>query len=108
MKEDGVSRHIISALLTRWAEWCKGEAPTRAIFLLPEPDQRSGREFIDEAEALGGYKFLTRSFGFTSPETFKYEQVSPPGPYSGKVHFVLFQSAAAAVLDPVSPAVGPH
>ena len=98
--------HFISALLRRWADWCQGPTPTRGVFVIPEPDMVGGREFLEEAEALGGFTFFSSGFStfrFGSPDSFRFNQTVSPGPYAGRVHLVLFQNAAAAVTYPFSP-----
>lgn len=103
---EGRRVHVITALLRRWAGWCQGVTPTRGVFVIPEPDFVGGREFIEEAEALGGFTFFSSSFsafGFGSPDAYRHNQAVPPGPYSGRVHLVLFQNAAAAAAYPFSP-----
>jgi len=96
---NGKPTHVIEVLLRRWAAWCQGDVPTRAVFLIPEPDQPNGREFLGLAESLGGFCFLSfskGSFGFLPTNAFASNSPVSPGPYSGKVHFVLFQNKAAA------------
>lgn len=105
--DSGHKVHIIHALLRRWSVWCKGVSPpTRGIFLIPEPNKVGGREFLDEAEKLGGFRFFSSdfdSFEFWPPDAFRHEHPIPPGPYDGRIHLVLFQNQSAAVIDPISP-----
>ncbi len=80
---EGGRVHFISALLRRWAVWVRGSAPTRCVFVIPEPQSVGGLEFIEEARALGGWVFLSSevgSFPFWPPDGFRYEQPHSPGP----------------------------
>ena len=102
---DGNNIHIILALLRRWAGWCKKGSPTRGVFLIPEPRTASGREFVKEAERLGGVRFFSSDFdcfAFLSPEAFRHDHPCSPGPYGGRVHLFLFQNPSAAATDPIS------
>ena len=74
------------------------------VFLIPETSDGDGDFFIKEAKALKGNVFLTINKGFcnfTSPLCYKKSYKAKPGPYHGKIHFVIFQNDTASKLDPI-------
>ena len=98
------NQHIMSIIIQRWARWVKGNKPTRAIMIIPEPTASDGQVFIREALEAGGRLFFTIERGqscFVSPTAFRDEKTETWGIYSGRVHFVIFQNQAADIVHPV-------